>query len=172
MGRHVQIVSGKARTSRCGGCIAAAPRSRAGFTVIEILIVFAVIAVLAIAFAPNPKQAMPTLELRRFAEELAAELRMARSDAIRGNSEEWLQIDVRDRTYRRGGEADGAPFPESVLAEIVVASTEVDGQHRGRIRFLPSGASTGGEVRLVRGASGFEIEVDWFDGAVSVAAIR
>ena len=117
---------------------------------------------------PMIQRSMPGLELKTAAEELRAELRLARSAAIRDNRETWLLVDVGAGEYRQDGAGRRRAVPPQVRLALVTASREHLDDLRGRIRFYPDGTSTGGAVRLIRDALAYEVSVDWFDGRVSI----
>ena len=139
-----------------------------GFTLIELLVVLTLIALLAALATPMIQRAVPGVELRTAAEGIRTELRLARSAAIRDNRETWLSIDVETGAYQRGGAARVNAVPPAIGLTLLTARREQIDESEGRIRFFPDGTSTGGIVRLVREARGYEVAVDWFDGRVSV----
>jgi general secretion pathway protein H len=154
--------------SQAGDTAARRDPSAQGFTLIELLVVLTVIALVATLATPMLQRSIPGIELQTAAEGVSAELRLARSDAIRENRESWLAIDLESGAYRRDGGARAHTVPSTVRLSLLTARREQIHETLGRIRFFPDGTSTGGAVRLLRDARGYEVAVDWFDGRVSI----
>ena len=62
--------------------------ARRGFTLIELMVVLAVLALILIVAVPNLSTAVPGIEIKGAARDVATGLRWARSQAITGNREE------------------------------------------------------------------------------------
>ena len=154
--------------SRVGDTVRHGNPTARGFTLIELLVVLTVIALMATLATPMIQRAVPGVEIETAAEGLRGELRLARSTAIRDNRETWLSIDVETGVYRRDGAARAHAVPPAIRLTLLTARREQIDETRGRIRFFPDGTSTGGAVRLNRGAREYEVAVDWFDGRVSI----
>jgi general secretion pathway protein H len=142
----------------------------AGFTVIEVVVVLAVLGMaLAIVAARGPLGTR-TLSARAAAQELAAGLREARATAIRRNRPSLLVVDVASRSWRLG-DAKPTRLPDHVALSAAVGAAETTGRAEARFRFLPDGSSSGGRVVLVDGRRSLQVGVDWLTGRVSVAQI-
>ena len=153
------------RTSRS----ADAPWRRAGFTLVELLVVLSIAAGLAAMAIPLGRAALPGLSLRAAAEGVATEARLARSEAIRRGYEGWIEFDLEAGRYRRAG-GDWRTVPTEFGFGVSVAE-ESRGGPVGRIRFLPDGGSTGGRALLTSPDAGYAVSVDWLTGAVALAPI-
>ena len=140
-----------------------------GFTLVELLVVLAVIG-LIIALAPIAMySAMPSLELRTTTRELAAALRSTRSAAIRDNREMALTLDLEAGRYRLDGREGERQIHPEIELELLTATIETEDESVGRIRFFPDGTSTGGQITLARGDDTYYIVIDWLSGRVQVA---
>ena len=79
-----------------------------GFTLIEVMVVMAVLALMLVLISPNFSSALPGVSLKAAARTLAGGLRHARSRAIALNEEVALVIDVESRRYAIvGGDTSG-----------------------------------------------------------------
>ena len=142
-----------------------------GFTLIELLVSLAVLG-LALALIAGYKPPWSRgLGLNATAAELAAGLRLARSEAILGNRPVAFDIDLVGHRYRVGA---GAPrrLPADLSIELLTISGEALNGREGDIRFNPDGSSTGGRISLADGRRRIGVGVDWLSGRVSVADER
>ncbi len=139
-----------------------------GFTLIEVVVVLAVLGVaLALIVGYKPPWSRG-LGLRGSAAELASGLRLARSEAISRNRPVTVELDLAAHRYQVGA-APPRPLPQ----ELRIALLTVDGEQRngttGGIRFNPDGSSTGGRITLADGARTMAVGVEWVNGRVSIA---
>lgn len=145
--------------------------SDAGFTLLEIIVVLAVLGfalVLLVGYRPPWSRGF---DLDTTAAELAAQLRLARSEAIAGNRAVALELDLPARRYRAGTAAPRA-LPAALAIELLTVAGERRGETIGGIRFHPDGSSTGGRIVLADGTRRVAVGVDWLTGRVSVADVR
>ena len=143
----------------------------AGFTLIELLVSLAVLGLalsLIVGYKPPWSRG---LGLRATAAELAAGLRLARSEAILSNRPVVLDLDLAGHRYRVG---TGTPrdLPADLSLELLTISGEALNGREGTIRFNPDGSSTGGRISLADGRRRIGVGVDWLTGRVSVADER
>lgn len=136
-----------------------------GFTLFELLVVLAIIGLISTVALPRFTQALPGLELKRTAGDLAASLRTARSEAIRNSRAVTLLVEADDA--QRSDEADQIRWivPDGVELE---SDRFLAGKRQPRFRFFPDGSGDGGVITLSRGERRFDIAVDWLTGAVGV----
>lgn len=128
----------------------------AGFTLIEVLVVMAVLGMIAglIAYRGPPRSR--SLDLQAQTAEVARTLRVARSRAITANRLISVTFDPAARTFSVDGAA--RPFPTGLA-------------NRARIQFSPDGSSSGGRVELAAGERRQSVSVDWLTGRVSIGAL-
>jgi general secretion pathway protein H len=143
----------------------------AGFTLIELLVALAVLGLALSLIAGYKPPWSRGLGLRATAAELAAGLRLARSEAILSNRPVVLDLDLAGHRYRVG---TGTPrhLPADLSLELLTISGEALNGREGGIRFNPDGSSTGGRISLVEGRRRIGVGVDWLTGRVSVADER
>jgi len=138
-----------------------------GYTLLELLVVFAVMGLVLASVPMIVASARPGPTARVAAEELAAALRLTRSEAIGRYAPAVLRLDVEQRAYR------GADGREHTLAEdldlnFVTARSELAGAKAGQVRFFPDGSATGGRITITHGGQSYVVTVDWLTGAVDV----
>ena len=135
---------------------------QAGFTLIEVLVVLAILGfAVAIIAARGPATSLG-FEARDAAGRLARGLRLARSEAIRRNVDVAFSLDAARHGYRIG---DGAwqALPPGLGVDLRIGG-KASGQ--GRIVFSPDGGATGGKVRVSTGETLIGVDVDWLSGRV------
>lgn len=145
--------------------------SSAGFTLLELLLVLAVLALLAgLVVAYLPAGATRT-EVVASAREVASGLRRARGAAIAGNTPVAFVLDVKNRSYRVGTEAL-VRLPAEIALTLDTARSERANRFAGGVRFYPDGSASGGRISL-RGAGERAavavVTVDWMTGRVDVS---
>ena len=140
---------------------------RRGFTLVELLVVFAIVALMAAVVPVAFDKVRDSAQYRNTLRTMLTELRSARYRALSQGIEVSFSIDLDKRTYG----VDGQPaheIPQSLQLRTVVASTEAATGRVASIRFLPNGGATGGSVEVVRPAgNGTRLRVDWLSGRVS-----
>jgi general secretion pathway protein H len=138
-----------------------------GFTLFELLVVLVLVALIAAVSAPLLLKGLGRAEARGAAQDVAAALRRARSEAVVRNSDVVLTVDVNARSFRMDGAAAHV-LPVKLEVELYTAQTEQIAADVGNIRFFPDGSSTGGEVVLADDRSKFHVQVEWLTGRVSI----
>lgn len=142
-------------------------RRTAGFTLIEILVVLAIMGVvLGIVLGRGPLRSTG-LQARAAAGALAQTLRAARAQAIADDHDVAVAIDPRRRVFAMDG---GPPRQLAEGLSISVLPPTLPGPGSVRlIRFSPDGSATGGQVLLGSGHRRLGVSVEWLTGQVSVA---
>ncbi len=143
-----------------------------GFTLVELLVVLAIISLL-LAFTPAAfNRMMPGLEVQSATRQLAASLRSARSAAIRDNTETTLTLDLEARLYRLDELGREQAIDEDIEVSMLTARSELESEQTGRIRFYPDGTSTGGRVTFAGGGAAYDVLVDWLTGRIRIIENR
>ncbi len=116
------------------------PWSDPGFSLLELLVVLMLMAIIAAVTLPIFGPGVSTTDLKRSAREIAAGLRLARSQAIAQRTEATLELDLAARAFR-------------VLPDP-------------RMHTMPEGID--GRITLAAGERKFDVDIDWLTGRVSI----
>ncbi len=141
-----------------------------GFTLVELLLVLTIGAALIALAPPLIQKALPGVQIKGAAREVAAAMRAARNTAVSGNREAVFSIDVENRRYRVDY-AVARPLPKQIEIELFTAESELESEGEGKIRFFSDGASTGGAVTLRHGNRIYKVSADWLTGLVRIADV-
>jgi len=142
-----------------------------GFTLVELLVVFAVIALMValvpIAFGRLHESA----QYRDTVRAVVSDMRAARQQALAQGTEARFAVSLPTRTFGVvGGPVHEVPEPLALHA--VMAAEEQGDDGTLSIRFLPRGGASGGSVDILRpSGTGVRLRVDWFSGRVEQEAI-
>jgi len=140
----------------------------AGFTLIEVIVVLAILGLTLALVASYRSPWSRTLSADGAAAQLAADLRLARSQSIASNSPVVVSVDLLNHQYRIGAAAP-RPLPGDLRIELLTIANERQSGRVADIRFNPDGSSTGGRIVLADGRRQIDIGVDWLTGRVRVA---
>lgn len=139
-----------------------------GFTLVELLVVFAIVALLVGLMPIAFERMRDGAEYRDTVRTVASELRLARHRAMVEGRTLSFVLDLDQGVF---GLSDGSvwhPVPKSLRVRAVVAGTEMHGAGKAVIRFLPSGGATGGSIEVTRASeAGTRLRVDWLSGRVT-----
>ena len=139
-----------------------------GFTLVELLVVLAILALVVTLMPPFLAGGQSRAELSTGAREIAAALRETRSLAIRQGRSAAFVVDGAAGTFRAAGGARERRLPVGLrLSLLTLANERLDA---GVIRFFGDGSSTGGSVSIVQGERRSDVTVDWLTGRVFLAA--
>lgn len=139
-----------------------------GFTLLELLVVLALLAMVYALIPPMITVGGSTTELKAGARQVAAGLRNARSQAIVSRDEVTLTLDVEARNFRLSGDDKPRNLPRQAQIGVYTAQGEVVDANTAAIRFYPDGSSTGGRVTLAMDERKFHVDVDWLTGQVEI----
>lgn len=146
-----------------------APRGRArGVTLLELLIVLSIMAVLAALVVPRFTGGVSTSALKGATREIAAGLRLARSEALATRKETRLLLDLEQRTFRVEPDARVHALPKEIELKLFTAQSDLMSDKVGAIRFFPDGGSNGGRVTLAAGERKYNVDIDWLTGRVAI----
>ena len=138
-----------------------------GFTLIEILVVLAILGLTVGLVAARGPARSQALDLRSGADQVARSLRLARSQAIAGNRDVAFTLDLARRSFHVG-DGPWQALPPAIELGMVTANGAADAPAQGGIVFAPDGGATGGRVRLATANRVLIIAVDWLSGRVAV----
>jgi general secretion pathway protein H len=139
-----------------------------GFTLLELLVVLAIIGVM-LAFVPGfMLRGQPGMDVDVAARSIADALRQARSQAVLQNREQLFALDVEERLFRAGGQRAPVQIDRGIEVTFQSARSELMSEAIGQIRFFPDGSATGGRIGLTLDGRRAEVAVDWLTGLISV----
>jgi general secretion pathway protein H len=138
-----------------------------GFTLLELLVVLAIIG-FVVALVPGfVLQRQPQLDVDVAARAIADGLRQTRSEAVLRNRQQAFALDVEARVFRAGDQAP-VQIDDDIALSFRTARSQLLAGGVGQIRFFPDGSSTGGRIRLVQGDARADVRSDWLTGLVTV----
>jgi general secretion pathway protein H len=143
-------------------------RLQQGFTLLELLVVLALVAMVYALVPPMFSSGGSSTELKAAARQVAAGLRKTRSVAIVQREDAVLTVDVEARRFSLTGDPKNYALPASSQLSVYTAESEVAAGKTGAIRFYPDGSSTGGRITLAQGERKFHVDVDWLSGQVEI----
>jgi general secretion pathway protein H len=138
-------------------------RSTAGFSLLEMLVVMAILALVLSIALPQLTRPSDSMRLQATARDLHGALMLTRAAAIARSADIALVIDVDKRTI----ESSIVPqksFPPDITVQLKVAEPERATPTRGGFRFFSDGSSTGGDLILRLGDKEERLCVNWLTG--------
>lgn len=142
--------------------------SAAGFSLIELLVVFALIGLSLSVVGPRVGHSLDASRLKASVRALAATARQARDLARTEQREVTLTIDVLERTYRLDDRTAHPIRPVSSTVSVTGAQSERLSENEIGFRFFADGSATGGQIELSLNDQSFFIEVDWLTGLTRI----
>ena len=139
----------------------------AGFTLIELMIVFTLLVTLSAVLAPLLIPS-PTRTLHEAASKVATTLRETRRQAQADQRRKRFLIDTRTGQFGVEGSASWRALPEDVKAALTTGKSLLTGETRGGIDFFPDGSSTGGRVELTVAEQSLKVDIEWLTGRIRV----
>jgi general secretion pathway protein H len=135
----------------------------AGFTLIEMIIVLAVLGLVAgIVISRGPSHSA-TVDMRSAATRLLQGMRATRAKAIASAQAQLFTVQSAQHSYRVGNEAP------QMLPRLVTLGLDVAGKPARGIAFLPDGSSSGGTVTLQSAGRKMAVTVNWLSGRMQIA---
>jgi general secretion pathway protein H len=141
--------------------------SAAGFTLIEMIMVIAILALMMVLVTVSGTPVSPAVHARAGAEALAGALRAARSEAVTDNRSIEVTLDLARHSYQ-WGRNPAESLPGDLSLSLLTSTDELVSGNAGRIRFNPDGSSSGGRVSIAGGNRLWWVGIDWLSGRVSI----
>jgi general secretion pathway protein H len=138
-----------------------------GFTLLEIVIVVAMIALIMGLSAYVLSRQLPGQQLRNASKEIAAELRFTKTQALISGQPQTFSINVQTKEWA-GPKKRGGTLPSALEVIATTARNEQPKDDVAAIKFFPDGASTGGRIILKRNSAMWAVNVNWLTGNVTV----
>lgn len=147
-------------------------RSRvAGTSLLEMLLVIALIAALGLLAAAALGGGFAGMQLRSNAKQIAAQLRYTRTQAISTGRPQRFTIDPRAHAWTAPNDRRGE-IPASLGVRFIGAREVQPTAGEGAIMFFADGASTGGRVQLQAKQTAWNIDVAWLTGEVRMRRVE
>jgi general secretion pathway protein H len=143
-------------------------RRRAGFTLLEMIVVLALIGLLAGMSSQLLRPPSDHLRLESATRAFCATLRATRARAIATNAEAAVVVDLYNKTYvsPAGG---AAKLPADAAITMDISNTQRLSAAAGAISFFPDGTSSGGDIVLQTQGGRATIGVNWLTGGARCA---
>ncbi|MFQ5535603.1 MAG: GspH/FimT family pseudopilin [Sphingomonadales bacterium] len=147
-------------------------RHRAGFTLVELLVVLAIMMLILTAAPTLYSAAVSGAQVKQNAARLAADLRFLRNTAVVSGREMEARLHPADRHYAISRDARIRQLSDGVFMSFREPGHQPGGGESthgaATIRFFPDGSSSGGRVVLSKDGRTREITVSWLTGKISI----
>ena len=144
-----------------------AARQTRGFTLVEIVVVIALIGLIFAVISVSIGAGLEGAKVRAASRNLAAALRYTRTQAIVKRESQALTLNVDARSYTAPGKPP-VQLPKQMSLKLLTAASEQVDEGVGRIRFFADGSSTGGHIDVLRERAVWGIDVAWLTGEVTL----
>lgn len=138
-----------------------------GFTLLEIVLVVALIAAASLVAAAVLTGGVDRMRLHASAKEIAAHLRYTRTQAIATGRQQRFAIDPAAHTWEAPNGKHGK-IPLKLGVRFIGAREAQARAGEGGFLFFADGASTGGRVQLTTNGAAWNIDVAWLTGDVTI----
>lgn len=138
-----------------------------GVSLLEMLLVVALIAAASVLAAAAFSGGVGGMQLRGSAKEIAAQLRYTRTQAITTGEPQKFVIDPQAHTWQAPNGRSGE-IPPTLRIVFTGARQMQPSRGEGAIQFFADGASTGGRVQLSLKGAAWNIDVAWLTGQVKL----
>lgn len=139
-----------------------------GFTLIELVVV---ILIIGLAYTLIPKMVFSGVsgaELRSNARAVATGLRLTRDAAINTRREAVMSLDLENRQFTVQNDSTVHKLNDLLDVKLYTSQADLITDKMGSIRFYPDGSSNGGRVMVAAAGRGFDVDVDWLTGRVTI----
>jgi general secretion pathway protein H len=169
MGKKVE--QARRPTSRAG-CAEIGRDGEAGFTLIEVVCIVAILSIIAAIMLPAIPRGTPRSRIEAYAMEAASLLKADRSAAMRRGIATATVVDAAARSLRSGVTGRIVRVPNDVVLDATLAA-RCNGSSTGNtIGFFASGMSCGGTIALTRQGVGYQVRVNWLTGGIEIVPVN
>lgn len=139
-----------------------------GFTLLELLVVLAILALLLAVIPPMLPNAIDGAQIRSTQRELISSLRYAKNTAITTSEDVSFILDVKENSFSINDKKRQLSLPANAELKLTTAKSAQLSETAGAILFYSDGSSTGGQIKLSQGEAVTYIDVDWLTGKISL----
>lgn len=147
------------------------PRRVRGVTLLEMLLVIALIAVAGLLAAGALGGGLDGMRLRSAGKQIAAQLRFTRTQALASGQPQRFALDPAARRWQAASGHHGE-IPPGLEIRFTGARQAQRYVREGAIVFFPEGGATGGRIELQARRAIWRIDVSWVTGEVSAGPLR
>ena len=138
-----------------------------GFTLLEMLVVLAIVSMTIAAATISIRGSGGAVRLQPLAVLVAADLKLARADAILQNRPVEVAFDAAKHAYQIQGHRSAVTLPRTIGFTLMTPAEFRRNADRAHLIFFADGSSTGGHVTLTNNRLAITLAVDWLTGAVT-----
>jgi len=138
----------------------------AGYTLLEVLVVIAIMALLTASVVSLSPAGRSATELRNVVQQFSADLHRARALALAGGEPVVVEFGDRSWTVSDGAQRD---LPADVTLPFDAEQAPAAARAVRSVTFYPDGSSSGLEVIFQRGNFQQHVRIDWLTGRIAVA---
>ncbi|WP_434027245.1 type II secretion system protein XpsH [[Pseudomonas] boreopolis] len=149
----------------------APPRAARGVTLLEMLLVIALIAVAGLLAAGAVTGGLDGMRLRSAGKQIAAQLRFTRTQALASGQPQRFSLDPVARRWQAPSGHQGE-IPPGLEIRFTGARQVQRHAREGAIVFFPEGGATGGRIELQARKATWRIDVSWVTGEVVAGPLR
>ncbi|WP_455922597.1 GspH/FimT family protein [Pseudomonas putida] len=139
--------------------------SRTGFTLLELLLVIALLAVALGVLGVGLGRGMEAARERQALRDIVGALRQARTQSVLSGVPQQVRFDLPGHRFQAPGQAAGH-WPADLGLQLTTAA-----ELGPAVAFYPDGSSSGGHLRLARGPRQWRIDVSWLLGDVRLQVL-
>jgi general secretion pathway protein H len=143
-----------------------APRAISGFTLLELLMVMAIMAFIATLVVVQVVGRLDSVKIANAGKDIAAAMRYTRGQAMLTQEAQAVLFDMEKKSYTAPGK-EAVTLPKEMDILLYTADSEIASAKSGSIRFYPDGGSTGGAVTLKSNGREWKVLVGWLTGDIS-----
>jgi|SoiMethySBSTD1v2_1073268.scaffolds.fasta_scaffold1553394_2 general secretion pathway protein H len=140
-----------------------ATRAPAGFTLLEVLMVLAIIGLVAAFTLPALRRPPDKLRLEAATHTLVSALRFSRVQAIARNEDVIVTLHA-ERRILESSTGPALQLDQEISVEMIFAASERRRNGAGAIRFYPDGTSSGADIVLTLNKRRTRVSVNWLTG--------
>jgi general secretion pathway protein H len=140
----------------------------AGFTLLELLVALAIMALLAALATPLVGRGFAGPAIETAARELAADLLRLRQEARDTLSESMLVLDLAEGTYRIASDRRVRRLPPDMAVSAAAPSARPSQDRKFTISFFADGSATGGTITLATAGRQRRVVIERLSGRVSL----